>query len=127
MRNSQDSCCLQPNSPATTSNPTTNIQLHLDFFISISSTTPQFNIQRRRMLKKARLLTRPTPATISPSHPESARTVSSPMDAPFRGQGRNTLSLYLLRGDWNDPNCAHRTIYMIPPSLLVISLGMGAD
>ena len=23
--------------------------------------------------------------------------------------------------------CAHRTIYMLPPSLLVISLGMGAD
>jgi hypothetical protein len=24
-------------------------------------------------------------------------------------------------------DCAHRTIYMLPPSLLVISLGMGAD
>ena len=41
------------------------------------------------MLKKARRLTRPAPATISPTRPESAKTASSPMNAPFRGQGRS--------------------------------------
>ena len=42
-----------------------------------------------RMLKKARLLTRPTLTGISPSQPESDKADSSPWDAPFRGQGRN--------------------------------------
>jgi hypothetical protein len=37
----------------------------------------------------ARLLTRPTPAVISPTHPESAKTAASPKDAPFRGQVRS--------------------------------------
>ena len=41
------------------------------------------------MLKKARLLTRPTPAGISPSRPESAKTDSSPQDAPCPKQGRS--------------------------------------
>jgi hypothetical protein len=41
------------------------------------------------MLKKARLLIRPPLAVISPAHPESAKTASSPWDAPFRGQGRS--------------------------------------
>ena len=36
----------------------------------------------RRMLKKARLLTRPTLNVISPARPESAKTDSSPWDAP---------------------------------------------
>jgi len=35
-----------------------------------------------RMLKKARLLTRPTLAATSPARPESAKTASSPKDAP---------------------------------------------
>ena len=39
------------------------------------------------MLKKARLLTRPTQAVISPSRPESAKTASSPWDAPCPKQG----------------------------------------
>jgi len=47
----------------------------------------------RRMLKKARLLTRPTPADISPSRPESAKTASSPWDAPCPKQGRSELPL----------------------------------
>ncbi len=42
----------------------------------------------RRMLKKASLLTRPTPAVISPARPESAKTDSSPWDAPNPKQGR---------------------------------------
>ena len=42
-----------------------------------------------RMLKKARLLTRPTPARL---------------DAPFPKQGRSERSL--IRGGWDDPNCA---------------------
>ena len=46
----------------------------------------------RRALKKARLLTLPTPAVISPARPESAKTASSPRDAPFRGQGRSSAS-----------------------------------
>ncbi len=46
----------------------------------------------RRMLKKARLLTRPTPAGTSPAHPESAKTASSPKDAPFRRQGRSSVA-----------------------------------
>ena len=42
-----------------------------------------------RMLKTARLLTRPTLATISPSRPESAKKASSPWDAPYPKQGRS--------------------------------------
>ena len=42
------------------------------------------------MLKKARLLTRPTLAVISPSHPESAKAASSPRDAPCPKQGRSS-------------------------------------
>ena len=41
------------------------------------------------MLKKARLLTRPTPAVTSPARPESAKTASSPRDAPCPMQGRS--------------------------------------
>jgi hypothetical protein len=43
----------------------------------------------RRMLKKARLLTHPTLAVISPARPESAKTDSSPWDAPYSAQGRS--------------------------------------
>jgi hypothetical protein len=39
--------------------------------------------------KKPTVLTRPTPAAISPSRPESAKTASSPWDAPFHRQGRS--------------------------------------
>jgi hypothetical protein len=46
----------------------------------------------RRTLKKSRLLTRPTPAVISPSRPESAKTDSSPWDAPCPKQGRNSVA-----------------------------------
>jgi len=38
------------------------------------------------MLKKAIRLTRPTPATTSPTRPESAKTASLPRDALFRGK-----------------------------------------
>src|SRR5437870_12634624 len=62
----------------------------------------------RRMLKKARLLTRPTLAVISPARPESAKTASLPRDAPYPMQGRSELSL-LIRGGWDDPNCARPT------------------
>jgi len=41
------------------------------------------------MLKKARLLTRPTLAVISPARPKSAQTDSSPWDAPYPKQGRS--------------------------------------
>jgi len=69
------------------------------------------------MLKKARLLTRPTLAVISPSHPESAKTASSPRDAPCPKQGHSGkpsnssyLSIPLLRGAAKAAlNCAHRT------------------
>ena len=37
----------------------------------------------------ARLLTLPTLAAISPARPESAKTDSSPRDAPFPKQGRS--------------------------------------
>jgi len=43
------------------------------------------------MLKKAGLLTRPAPATISPARPESAKTDSLPWDTPFRS---SALALY---------------------------------
>ncbi len=36
-----------------------------------------------RTLKKSAFLTRPTPAITSPARPESAKTASSPKDAPF--------------------------------------------
>ena len=48
----------------------------------------------RRMLKKAKLLTRPTLAVISPTRPASAKTDSSPWDAPYPKQGRSELSLH---------------------------------
>jgi hypothetical protein len=43
----------------------------------------------RRLSKKARLLTRATLAVISPARPESAKTDSSPWDAPCPMQGRS--------------------------------------
>ena len=46
----------------------------------------------RRMLKKARLLTRPTPAITSPARPESAKTASSPRDAPCPKRGRSSAA-----------------------------------
>ena len=42
------------------------------------------------MLKKARLLTRPTLAATSPARPDSAKTASSPRDAPYPKQGRSS-------------------------------------
>src|SRR4029079_9215534 len=48
----------------------------------------------RRMLKKSGLLTHPTPAAISPARPESDKTASSSMDAPFRRQSRSELSRF---------------------------------
>ncbi len=39
------------------------------------------------------LLTRPTPAVTSPARPESAKTASSPKDAPIHGQGRKGVLL----------------------------------
>jgi hypothetical protein len=42
-----------------------------------------------RMLKKARFLTRPTPAATSPTHPESAKTAFLPGEAPCPKQGRS--------------------------------------
>jgi len=50
------------------------------------------------MLKKAGLLTLPTLAATSPARPESAKTASSPSDAPCLKQGRSgkpSDSLYL--------------------------------
>jgi len=41
------------------------------------------------MLKMATVLTHPTPADISPTRPESAKTDSLPQDAPFHGRGRS--------------------------------------
>ena len=43
-----------------------------------------------RMLKKARLLTRPTLAATSPARPESAKTASSARGAPYPMQGRSS-------------------------------------
>ena len=46
------------------------------------------------MLKKARLLTRPTPAAISPAHPESAKTASLPKTRRSAGKAaRGVLRL----------------------------------
>jgi hypothetical protein len=59
------------------------------------------------MLEKARLLTRPTLAVISPAHPESAKTDSSLWDAPCPKQGRTNY--HFIRGGWDDPNCAQRS------------------
>ena len=39
--------------------------------------------------QKASFLTRPTPAVTSPARPESAKTASSPRDAPCPMQGRS--------------------------------------
>jgi hypothetical protein len=43
----------------------------------------------QQAVQKGQTFHPPTPAVIPPSHPESAKTDSSPMDAPFRGQGRS--------------------------------------
>ena len=48
------------------------------------------------MLKKAILLTRPTLAVISPARPESAKTDSSPWDAPCPKQGRSDRAKMIL-------------------------------
>jgi len=56
------------------------------------------------MLKKARHLTRPTPADTSPARPETAKTASSPKEAPSPKQG--PANYHFIRGGWNDPNCA---------------------
>ncbi len=53
-----------------------------------------------RMLKKTRLLTRPTLAVISSSRPESAKTDSSPWDAPWPKQARSERSLTTLLKGW---------------------------
>jgi hypothetical protein len=58
----------------------------------------------RRMLNKARLLTCPALATTSPYRPESAKTASSPKDAPYPMQGCSEL--LLCQGGWDDPNFA---------------------
>jgi hypothetical protein len=50
-----------------------------------------------RMLKKSRLLTRPTLAVISPARPESAGTASSPRDAPNPKQGHSSAADLVLR------------------------------
>ena len=42
------------------------------------------------MLKKSRLLIRPTLAATSPARPEPAKTASLPKDAPYPMQGRNS-------------------------------------
>src|SRR5207247_9211443 len=55
----------------------------------------------RRMLEKARLLTRPTLAVISPAHPESAKTDFSLWYAPCPKQGRT--SYHFIRGGWDVP------------------------
>jgi hypothetical protein len=34
---------------------------------------------------------------------------------------------FISRVGWSILDCARRTIYVLPPSLLVLSLGMGAD
>ena len=49
-----------------------------------------------RMLKKARLLTRPTLAATAPARPESAKTASLPWDAPYSKQGRSECSTMVL-------------------------------
>jgi hypothetical protein len=61
------------------------------------------------MLKKARLLTRPTLANISPALPESAMTASSPWDAlvPSKAaaseEARRTLRYVNLLNDARTP------------------------
>jgi hypothetical protein len=100
-----------------------------------SATTPRLRKQYNfKMLKKATVFTRPAPAVISPSHPESAKTDSSPWDAPFRRQGRRRTPsdsfLPLLRGVAKAAlYCAHRTstIIMVLPRSLVLPPGMGTD
>jgi len=59
------------------------------------------------MLEKARLLTRPTLAVISPACPESAKTDSSLWDTPCPKQGRTNY--HFIRGGSDDPNCARPT------------------
>ena len=60
-----------------------------------------------RMLKKARLLTRPTPAATSPACPESAKTASSPRDVLV--PCKTASSCHFIRGGRDDPNCAQRS------------------
>ena len=60
-----------------------------------------------RMLKKTRLLTRPTLAVISPSRAEAAKTASSPRDAPCPKKA--AANYHFIRDGWDDPNCAQRS------------------
>ena len=84
-------------------------------------------------------------STIHPHHHSSRQLVWSPLRAPSqsptpfsrvawlilecaRSTSRFQFSIHLFRGVAEAAlYCAHRTIYMLPPSLLVLSLGMGAD
>jgi len=61
----------------------------------------------RRMLKKARLLTRPTPAVISPAHPESARQTLRPGTCLVPSKA--AANYHFIRGGWDDPNCTQWT------------------
>ena len=82
----------------------------------------------RSLLRKAGLLTRLTLAAMSPSRPESAKTASSPRAAPLALARAIQFFMPFLEGAAKAVlDCAHRTIYMLPPSSLVFSLGMGAD
>ena len=64
---------------------------------------PSYRLSRR-MLKKARLLTRPTLAATSPSHPASAKTVALPSDAPCLSKAAASYSFS--RGGLDNPNCS---------------------
>ena len=70
------------------------------------------------MLKKAAGLTRPTPAVISPSHPESAKTDSSPWDAPFPKQGRSSAAdpRFTFYGSWERCENAAGGLFQHPVS-----------
>jgi hypothetical protein len=68
------------------------------------------NASQFRVLKKVIVLTHPIPAATSPAHPESAKTASSPRDAPYPMIPCKAAANYcLIRGGWDDPNCARPT------------------
>jgi hypothetical protein len=56
----------------------------------MADTSQAISRMGRRMVKKAALLTRPTPAVISLARPESAKSASLPKDAPFPAQRFDT-------------------------------------
>jgi hypothetical protein len=72
------------------------------------------DIRHSQDVEKVALLTRPTPAATSPARPESAKTASSPRDAPFPMRVLDTREVYLVKRR-SFPNSIGRFTFYVSP------------